>query len=83
MANQFSNAATAALQSSSINTWWDKTFKLKKKGVVLDECTGAVYVAWNLWNEHNRRIFQNQRRSAAGVCSLIRGELGLLKEAWE
>lgn len=83
MANQFHDAAVAALQSSSINTWWDKTFKLKKKGILLDECTGAIYVAWNLWNERNRRIFQQQRRTASGVCSLIRDEFGLLKEAWE
>jgi hypothetical protein len=82
MANQFKDAAAAALQATSINIWWDKTFKLKRKGTPVDECTVAIYVAWNLWNERNRRIFKQERRTAAGVCSLIREELGLLKEAW-
>ncbi|VAH31322.1 unnamed protein product [Triticum turgidum subsp. durum] len=40
-------------------------------------------VAWNIWNERNRRIFRHEQPNAAGVCSLIRDELDLLKEALE
>lgn len=83
MADQVKDAAAIALQAASINNWWDRTFLLNRKGPLVNECTAAIYVAWNLWNERNRRIFEQERCTAAGLCSLIRDELGLLKEAWE
>ena len=83
MGGHFKDTVDAASQATSINSWWDKTFKLKRKGTSVYECTVAIYVAWNLWNERKRRIFKPERRTAAGVFSLIREELSLLKEAWE
>ena len=38
----------------------------------------ALYFAWNVWNERNRRIFQNQSATADMVACLVRSDLASL-----
>lgn len=76
-------AAQAAMDATSIYSWWSKVAKLKKKGLPVDECTAAVYIAWNIWLERNGRIFKDNTNSSAAVLVRARDDIGLLLEAWE
>jgi hypothetical protein len=76
-------AARAAMDATSISSWWNTVVKLKKKGPPEDECTAAVYIAWNIWLERNRRIFKNSVQSPTDVLVRARDDISLLSEAWE
>ncbi|KQJ92154.1 hypothetical protein BRADI_4g41948v3 [Brachypodium distachyon] len=43
----------------------------------------AAYGAWHLWNERNRRIFQQKEINPSMLLQLIIDDYGLLKEAKE
>ena len=79
----FPLASQAARHASSISAWWNRVAKLKKKGRQLDECTAAVYIAWNIWLERNRRIFKDSAQPSTDVLVRARDDISLLSEAWE
>lgn len=41
----------------------------------------AAYGAWHLWNERNRRVFQQKELNPTMLMKLIMEDYGLLKEA--
>ncbi|XBI05780.1 hypothetical protein VPH35_133899 [Triticum aestivum] len=76
--------ARYAREASSIVGWWEKVFSHHRKKVeAFQICTTSVYIAWNIWNERNRRLFQHESLPVQRLCNIISDEICLLKEAWE
>ena len=79
---QFETTA-AALSATSIQSWWMATTRCKIKRDNLHAPTVAAYIAWNIWNEQNRRVFQHKMVTVPGVHVMIRDEISLFIGAWE
>ncbi|XBJ27668.1 hypothetical protein VPH35_004899 [Triticum aestivum] len=47
-----------ALTATSINMWWRKLNSVGPKEIKRTQVRFAMYMAWNLWKERNRRVFQ-------------------------
>jgi hypothetical protein len=60
---------------ASLATWWEHTTdKVPKQE---RRCFNGVciYIVWNLWNERNRRIFQNVHMRAQQVASMTKDDI--------
>lgn len=66
----------ATLPFTSIATWWRSFAYGQQK-----KAAAALYFAWNIWNERNRRIFQNLSSTADMVACLARSDLAYLDMA--
>lgn len=65
---EFPELVSNAMEAASIKEWWnERTCTLPKKRVA-----GAIYTAWNIWTERNRRVFQHKFLQEQGVLHLIR-----------
>jgi hypothetical protein len=84
--NEFSQIepVIAELAGSAISTreWWHE---------IQTRCIGpgkkvsistAAYVVWNVWNERNRRIFQDKRLSPKEVAGRVREDISQLRLAF-
>lgn len=74
--------AQAAGSTDSILNWWSQIqlslhWCNEKKSLLT-----ATYVIWNIWNECNRRIFQEKKMSPTKVAGKIREELLQLKTVY-
>ena len=70
-------AAEAALSSSSTKEWWRKVCGQPTKEMKKTVSSFAAYTAWHLWNERNRRVFQEKYCTTDGVLQLIRDDVSL------
>ena len=57
----------------NLHDWWQKLHQ-GSKSLVTQQNTISCYVLWNVWNERNRRIFQNLELRPAAVAKLARQE---------
>ena len=58
-----------------IAEWWeDAASKIPKQE---RKCFNGVliYIVWNLWKERNRRIFENEFKTAQQVASLTKEDI--------
>lgn len=51
------------------------------KDKVGKDITLASYIAWHLWKERNRRVFEQKAMTAIRLAALIRGEVETFYEA--
>lgn len=62
---------TAAQQAGSITSWWeDFACSLGKR-----KKTAAIYTAWNIWKERNRRVFDQKVLQESAILQLIRQDI--------
>ena len=63
--------ATNAQNAVSIEQWWDD----------MTSCLGrrakkvAIYTAWNIWKERNRRMFDQKVLQESAILQLIRQDI--------
>ena len=60
-----------------IQDWWNSTLQAtcaenKSRAAAL-----LIYMAWNIWNERNRRIFQGISQTPARILGLIKEEMAI------
>ena len=83
---QFSRTSSAmynAISSTpSIREWWFRLYSATgEKEKVSEDITLAAYIAWNLWMERNRRVFDQKERTAISLAVFIKEEVNLFWEA--
>ncbi|KAF8685852.1 hypothetical protein HU200_043764 [Digitaria exilis] len=61
--------------------WWNNSFAGLNKYTRKMVASLLIYVTWNIWKEHNRRVFQNQAALPARVVALIKEEIKLRQDA--
>ncbi|CAM0952104.1 unnamed protein product [Alopecurus aequalis] len=76
------NAAAIGGRSSTITGWWRKISRYRKKKETKSQVTAAVYVAWHIWKERSRRIFESCSCSPMGLVVQIRADLTSLALAF-
>lgn len=47
-----------------------------------DEEAYIAYIAWHLWKERNRRVFENTEMTPRSLMNFIRDDIRLLNEAF-
>ena len=58
-----------------IAKWWeDAASKISKQERRRFNGT-LIYIVWNLWKERNRRIFQNEFKTAQQVASMTKEDI--------
>ena len=71
-----------ASSASSITDWWRELCSERgPTNTVQEDITLAAYIAWHLWNERNRRIFQQKELTVFMLADLINDNVKLYKEA--
>lgn len=73
--------AEIALGATSIRSWWRKINTGVPKDARHKQVRFAVYIAWNIWKERNRRVFQATNAQVPTILQLVKDEIGLLQEA--
>ncbi|WVZ55170.1 hypothetical protein U9M48_005869 [Paspalum notatum var. saurae] len=65
----------------SIEDWWTTALQNKPKDKKRTIAGILMYIAWNIWKERNRRIFNNKQASPSVVFNLPKEEMDLRKSA--
>jgi hypothetical protein len=71
-----------AFSSNSVKSWWRKLHLITPKDIRKEQITFAAYVAWHLWNERNRRVFQHKLLMPHQVYMLVIDDISLFREAF-
>ncbi|PNT62230.1 hypothetical protein BRADI_5g27426v3 [Brachypodium distachyon] len=65
-----------AASAPTIKKWWFTARGGPAKDVATKrEITRVAYTAWNIWKEHNRRVFEGKKLTATLVAGLINDEI--------
>jgi hypothetical protein len=73
--------ATAFQTATSSNTvcgWWNKLRRGKLNEQKRIDMAISIYIAWHIWKERGRRIFQQEAMPASALPGLIRDDLAML-----
>uniref|UniRef100_A0A453BYJ9 Reverse transcriptase domain-containing protein n=1 Tax=Aegilops tauschii subsp. strangulata TaxID=200361 RepID=A0A453BYJ9_AEGTS len=70
------------LSTTSVSEWW-RIFCTHSGATARIEAdlTLAAYIAWHLWKERNRRVFEDKELTPRAVVNLISDDIKLLNEA--
>jgi hypothetical protein len=71
-------AANIGSRSATINGWWKKMSRFRKSKMRRQQAAAAGYVAWHLWKERSRRIFEDVSCDPDSLLHLIRADLSSL-----
>lgn len=76
--------ADIVLAATSIKMWWLKLNTGAPKEIKNAQVRFAVYMAWNIWKERNRRVFQATSTQPSVLLQMVKDDVCLLEEAfWE
>lgn len=68
--------------ASSVSDWWKML--CTQRGAPArteEEITLSAYIAWHLWKERNRRVFEDKDLTPRALVNMIRDDVTLLSEA--
>ncbi|KAM3372699.1 hypothetical protein ACQJBY_019531 [Aegilops geniculata] len=68
--------------ASSVSDWWK--LLCTQRGAPArteEEITLSAYIAWHLWKERNRRVFEDKDLTPRALVNMIRDDVTLLSEA--
>lgn len=71
-----------ASSAASIEEWWSRLCTgggTKEEN--REEITRAAYIAWHIWKERNRRVFEQKELTPIALAGLIRDEINVYDEA--
>lgn len=72
----------AASSASSIGDWWRRLCAAPgRRDMVHQEITLAAYIAWHLWKERNRRVFEQKEATAIMLSAMIKEDVFLFHAA--
>ena len=66
----------------SVSDWWKML--CTQRGTPArteEEITLSAYIAWHLWKERNRRVFDDKDLTPRAMVNMIRDDVTLLSEA--
>ena len=79
----FSNLQPAIQNNTdTLIQWWESTLPSIPKERRREFNGMAIYIMWNLWNERNRRIFDNKYSTALQVAGRAKEDLGQYRRAF-
>jgi hypothetical protein len=61
--------------------WWNQLLAGHQKKPKQQLSSLMIYTAWNIWNEHNRRVFDGVTALPSRVLALIKEEVNLRRMA--
>jgi hypothetical protein len=63
--------------------WWNSTVQATSAENRAKVAAILFYMAWNVWNERNRRTFQGVSQSSTRILGLIKEEMEVRRQACE
>jgi hypothetical protein len=67
---------------ASLGDWWITSLRALPKVQRRTKAAILIYIAWNLWKERNRRIFQGAFLTPQQVFHLMKEEMNLRQQAY-
>lgn len=74
-------SSSLPVANEGIQEWWRQSLQTVPKFRRRAAAALLINTCWNIWNERNRRIFQNRFATPQGVFCLIKEEIGLRQKA--
>ncbi|KAF8722799.1 hypothetical protein HU200_021924 [Digitaria exilis] len=60
-----------------IEEWWNSSMARLPDSIKRRKAAILIYTTWNLWKEHNRRVFDGKSATPQRVLALIKEEMSL------
>ena len=69
--------------ASSVSDWWKRLYMHRgAQSKAAEETSLSAYIAWHLWKERNRRVFENAEMTPRALVNLIQEDFKMLNEAF-
>jgi hypothetical protein len=64
-----------------LEPWWNEALSATSGKEKIRKASIMIYVAWNIWKERNRRVFEKKTTQPRRILQLIKGDLALRASA--
>lgn len=69
--------------ANSVSDWWKRLYMhIGAPSKAAEETSLVAYIAWHLWKERNRRVFENVELTSRALVNLIQDDFKMLNEAF-